>query len=116
RIPISDEIANCIQAIRDCFFGNHFTIDANSFAERNEVRGGEQAGAIFLRTQDRINHCANGAFPIGSGDVDDPGAAEIDMELGDEPLDIFEPEFNPEALKAVEPGERLSVIHGTTEK
>jgi hypothetical protein len=69
-----------------------------------------------LRTQDRINHCANGAFSIRPGDVDDPGAAKSDTKDGDEPPDIFEPEFDPEALKAVEPGERPWVIHGTTEK
>jgi hypothetical protein len=48
--------------------------------------------------------------------MDDPGAAKIDTKDGDEPLDIFEPELDPEALKAVEPGERPRVIHGTTEK
>jgi hypothetical protein len=48
--------------------------------------------------------------------VDDPDAAKIDTKNGDEPLDIFEPEFDPEALKAVEPGERLWIVHGTTEK
>jgi hypothetical protein len=48
--------------------------------------------------------------------VDDPGAAKSDTKDGDEPPDIFEPEFDPEALKAVEPGERLWIVHGTTEK
>jgi hypothetical protein len=48
--------------------------------------------------------------------VDNPGAGKIDMKLRDKPPDIFEPEFDPEALKAVEPGERPWVIHGTTEK
>jgi hypothetical protein len=48
--------------------------------------------------------------------VNDSGAAKIDTKDGNEPLDIFEPELDPEALKAVEPGERPWVIHGTTEK
>ena len=33
------------------------------------------------------------------------------MQLGDESPDIFQAELDTEALKAVEPGERLFVIH-----
>jgi hypothetical protein len=38
------------------------------------------------------------------------------MQFGDESLDIFQPELDPEALEAVEPGERLAVVHGATDK
>ncbi len=43
-------------------------------------------------------------------------AAKIDMRLSNQTPNIFQPEFDPEALKAVKPGERLSVLHGTEEK
>jgi hypothetical protein len=42
--------------------------------------------------------------------MDDSGAAKIDMKRSDEPLDIFQPKFDPEALKAVKPRERLFVL------
>jgi len=53
---------------------------------------------------------------------------KIDVELREEPPDVFQAELDPEALKAVEPGERLlicqrrsrhkgpSYIHGITAK
>jgi hypothetical protein len=112
RIPISDEIANCGQAIRDCVFGNHFAVYANAFAKGHEVRRREQTGAITLCPQDRIDHCANGTFAIGPSHMDDSGAAKIDMKRSDEPLDIFQPKFDPEALEAIEPSERFFIRQG----
>jgi hypothetical protein len=38
------------------------------------------------------------------------------MHLGNQMPNVFQPEFDPEALKAVKPGERLSVLHDTEEK
>ena len=62
------------------------------------------------------------------GDADaSTGVAKIDMKRRDEPPDIFQAELDPEALEAIQPGERLFVgresrhgglpdFHGTTEK
>jgi hypothetical protein len=109
RLPIGDELANIRQASRDFNFRNHFAVYADALAERDQVRGGEESGPIVLGTADRIDHRADGAFAIGTGDVNDARIAKIGVQFGDQPPDIFQPEFDPETLKAVEPGERLGV-------
>src|SRR5437016_11903030 len=109
RIPISDQMANGGQAVGNRVFGNHFAIHANPFAERDEVRGREEAGAMSLRVTDRIDHGANGALAVCSGHVNDASSAKIHMQLGKESPDVFQAKLDAEALKAVEPGERLFV-------
>ena len=116
RIPIADEIANCRQAIGNRVLGNHFAIHTNAFSKSDEVRGREQAAAISLYAQDRIDHRANGAFAIGTGDVNDCAAAKIETQRGEKSFNIFQAELDPEALEAIKPGERLAVVHGAMEK
>src|SRR5436309_5825379 len=121
RIPIGDQIANRGQSIGNCVLRNHFAVNANPFTERDEVRGCEEAGAISLRATDRIDHGANGAFTVCAGDVNyarrgyarrserrafDTTAATTFVE---QPLRVFQPKLDTEALEAVEPGERLFV-------
>ena len=48
--------------------------------------------------------------------MDDTRAGKIDMQLGNESPDVLQSELDPEALKAVEPGERLRVVHCAEEK
>jgi hypothetical protein len=62
-----------------------------------------------LRATDRIDHRADRAFSVGARDVNDARAAKIDIQFGNQTLDIFQAEFDPEALKAVEPGKRLGI-------
>ncbi len=80
------------------------------------MRGRKKPSPIFLRATDRIDHRADGAFAICARDVDDTRIVKIDVQLGDQPLDVFQAELDPEALKAVEPGERLFIIHDAEEK
>src|ERR1043166_2056209 len=94
---------------RSFLFRNRFAVYANPFAKSDEVRGDKEAGPIFCGATDRVDHRADGGFCVWARDVDDPRIAKIDIDLGDEAPNIFEPEFDPEALKAVEPGERLFV-------
>src|ERR1700730_3773966 len=116
RFPIAYEFANFLQAGRNLILRNHFAIHLNSFAESDEVRGGKQAGGIFCRTTDRIDHCADGAFAVCARDVYDPRFTGIDLQLGDQSPNVIQAELDPEALKAVEPGERLFILHDTDEK
>src|ERR1700731_5076646 len=116
RFPVSDELANIGQAARDFVFRNHFAVNANAFAKSNKVRGDEKAGPIFFGATDRVDHRTDGTLAVCAGNVNDARFAKIDMQLGNQSLDIFQPEFDAEALKAVEPGERLSVLHDTEEK
>src|SRR5436309_11536708 len=109
-LPISDELSNIRQTGGDFAFRNHFVVHADSFAERHKVRGDKKSGPIVSCATDRIDHRADGPFAVGAGDVNDARVGKIDMQIGDQSLDIFQPEFDAEALKAVEPGERLSVI------
>jgi hypothetical protein len=109
RLPICDELANVRQASRDFIFRNHFAAYADALAERDQVRGGEESGPIVLGTADRIDHRADGAFAVSARDVNDARIAKIGMQVGDQSPNIFQPELDPEALKAVEPGERLGV-------
>src|SRR6266566_6375127 len=117
RAPIRDEIPYHRQAVGNCVLGNHFTIYANPFAERDEVRGYEQTGAITLRATDGIDHGANGALTVRAGDVDDlnrsvRGACApqaLQAELVEQTLDIFQPQLNAEALQTIQPRERLFV-------
>src|SRR6266576_6083984 len=122
RVPIRDEIAYRRQAVGNCGLGNRLSIYANPFAERHEVRGYEQAGAIPLRATDGIDHGADGALAVCARDVDDFGCRGVrrgerlafDTNAAttfvQQPSDIFETQFDPEALEAVKPGEPLLVI------
>ena len=106
RIPVSYDLANVGQAICSGFFRNHFTVHTNSLAKGDEVRGGEQTTAIPLRSADRIDHCADRSLAVCAGHVDDAGLTKIDMQRVDETPNVFEAEFDPEALKTVKPGQR----------
>src|SRR6266705_3509423 len=127
RLPICDQLANARQSRRDFIFRNHFTVHTDSLAESDEVRRDEEAGAIFPCPTDRIDHGADRPLAVCSRDVDDAwfsrsfrrgagngtrGACDlqINVQLADETLDVLQPELDPEALKAIEPGERLRVI------
>src|SRR4030095_6082027 len=111
-IPTANQIANGREAIGSRLFGNHFAVYANALTERDKVRGCEQAGRISLCATDRIDHGANGAFAVCAGDVNDFAVAKIDAQLSDESLDIFQAQFDPEALEAVEPCERVFICQG----
>src|SRR5207249_8881534 len=65
---------------------------------------------ISVRAADRIDHGADGAFAVGAGDVNHATPVKIDVELREEPPDVFQTKLDPKALKAVEPGQRLSVV------
>src|SRR5205807_2051603 len=104
-------------------FRNHLAIHADAFAKRDKVRGREQAGAISLCPADRIDHGANRAFAVRSRDVNDLectsarcvgrrafAAANAATTFVEQSLDVFQAELYPEALKAVEPGKRLTII------
>src|SRR5438477_6534651 len=116
RFPFYDVIANLGQRRRHRLFRNHLATYANALTESDEVRGCEQTGAIFLRATDRVDHGADRAFAIGAGDMNDARAGQVDMQLVDQPPDVFQSELDAEALKAVEPGERLPVFHCVEEK
>src|SRR5438128_1921192 len=109
RLPTGDQIANRGQAVSNDVLGNHFASYTNALPERHEVRGDEQASAISLRATDRIDHGANGAFAVCSGHVNDASSAKIHMQLCKKSPDVFQAKLDAEALKAVEPGERLFV-------
>src|SRR5437762_2627191 len=129
RIPIGDQVANRGQAVGNRFLGNHFAIYTDPFAKRDEVRGGEEAGAIAPRATDRIDHGANGAFAVCACDVDDSkcrgaslgerrafDAANAATTFVEQTPDVFQAKFDPKALKAIKPGERLPIVHGVIEK
>ena len=116
RLPISDELPNIGQGRCNFVFGNHLAVDTDSFAKSDKVRGDKKTGPIFLGATDRIDHRADRPLAVGAGHVNNARAAKIDMRLSNQTPNIFQPEFDPEALKAVKPGERLSVLHGTEEK
>src|SRR5207244_12529083 len=52
----------------------------------------------------------------GAGHVNNARAAKIDMRLSNQTPNVFQPELDPKALKAVKPGERLLVTHDAEEK
>jgi hypothetical protein len=110
RIPSGDEMADIPQSRCDFVFRNHFAIHANAFAESDKVRGGEETSLKISRATNGIDHRTNRSFSVCAGDVNNTRVAETDIQLGDQPPDILQPEFDPEALKAVKPGERLFVI------
>src|SRR5258708_35671104 len=113
RFPISDELPNTRQASRDFIFRDYFAVDADSFAKSDKVRGDKKTGPIFLGAADRIDHRADRALAVGAGDVNNAHVGKIDIQFSDQASDVFQTEFDPEALKAVEPGERLFVLHDT---
>src|SRR6266478_1276320 len=111
RFPISDELPNTRQASRDFIFRDYFAVDADSFAKGDEVRGDKKTGPIFLGATDRIDYRADRPLAVGAGHVNDARVGNADIQFTDQASDVFQPELDPKALKAVEPGERLSVLH-----
>ena len=71
RIPLADAIANFSETASNIIFRNHFAVYPNPFAKGDEVRGGEKTGAMTGGATDGIDHSADGALPIGAGDVND---------------------------------------------
>jgi len=116
RIPIGNETAKIGEAVCNFAFGNHFAVHADSFAKGDEVRGGKETGAKVRGAADGIDHRADGAFAVGAGDVDDPLTFSRNVQLAQQALDIFEPELDPETLRSVEPGQRLTIVHCEFEK
>src|ERR1700730_1628177 len=111
---------------------NHFAVDANSFAKGHEVRGDKKPGAVYSCATDQVDHGANGAFAVRASDMNgtrfsrgfrrgsgksEPDwhctrgacAPQIEMQLRDQALDIFQAKLDTEAVKAVEPGERFLI-------
>ena len=41
----------CAETIGDFCFGDHFAVDPDALAKGDQVRGGEEAGAITVRAQ-----------------------------------------------------------------
>src|SRR5438552_13945691 len=123
RIPVRDEISNSPEAACGRIFRNHFAIDTNAFAEGDKVRGDEETRAITLRAADGIDHRANGAFAVRPGDMDDAsskslrrgaehstrGARAPQAKFVEQTPNVLQAELDPEALEAIEPGERLSI-------
>ena len=89
---------------------NQFPLDLDSLTEGDKVRRDEKPGPVVCRPTNGVGHCANRSFAVGPGNVDDARMAETDSDLGDEPPNVFQSELDSEALKPIEPGERLRVI------
>jgi hypothetical protein len=107
RIPIADLVANSGEPCGDLVFSDHFSIDANTLAITDEVRGGEESCAITLDARDGIDHRANRTFPIRAGNVNDALRFFRDLQFSQEPGDVFEPELDPKSLGGVKPPERF---------
>ena len=82
RIPIANAFTNFAETARDLVFGNLIAVHANAFAKTDEVRGGEQSGAVIGSTSDRIDHRADGSLTISAGDVNDLAASAPQLEGG----------------------------------
>src|SRR5437764_924485 len=59
RVPITHELANLCQAGRTVSLRDRFAVDADSFAEGDEVRRREEPGAMFSSATNRIDHRAD---------------------------------------------------------
>ena len=65
-----DQRKGLFDGLRQRLFGDHFVIDLDAFAEIRDIRRDEQSGFIPCRHQRRREHGADGAFAVGTGDVD----------------------------------------------
>ena len=113
-IPLLDERADLGEPGGDFVFADHFAIEPHAFAEGHEMRRGEKARLQTGGAAARVEHRADGAFPIGAGDVEKlrrfrPGHA--DAERDGETLDVFQSEVDAVELRGVEPRDGLFVIH-----
>src|SRR5947207_2245620 len=79
-IPIANAFTNFSETTRNFVFGNLLAVHANALAKTDEVRGGEQSGAVIGGTSDRIDHRADGSLTISAGDVNDLAASAPQLE------------------------------------
>ena len=110
RLPGADQFPDQRETVRDVFFGDHFATDLNALAIREKVRGREQAGAIALRAASSIDHRTNGSFAVCPGDVNDAPSFPGNIQLAEQALHVLQPELYAEALRAVKPAKRLSIV------
>ena len=89
RVPSADHLSNGVETVRHFRLPDHFAVYANAFAVADEVRGGEETGAIAGRATDRIDHRADRAFAVGAGDVDDPLVFCRKVQLAKKTLNVF---------------------------
>jgi hypothetical protein len=117
-IPIPDAFPDRVEPVGDLFFSNHLAVHPDPLAVADQVRGGEQSGAITLRAADGIDHGADGALAVRPGHMNDALTFPGQLQLTQEALDVFEPKFDSETLGAVKPGERFPVtgLHALVEK
>ena len=71
RIPVRHQFPNRRQAARYVFLRDHFAIDPDSLAERDEMRRGEKSGPVACGAAEGIEQRTDGAFAIRARDVDD---------------------------------------------
>ena len=71
RFPVADFVSERGQTFGDFLFVDHFAIHLDSFAVADEVRGGEETGAITLRAANGIDHRTDGTLAVRAGNVND---------------------------------------------
>ena len=107
RVMVRREIAsssgcNSSDQPDDFVFRNQLAVDLNPFAERNQMRRGEQPDAQSRRAINAFEHGAGRAFAVGAGDVDE---AEFFLRIArqrGELEGVFQPELRAEQTQAVE--------------
>ena len=95
----------------DFDFRNQLPVDLNSFAERNQMRRGEQPDAQSRRAINAFQHGAGRAFAVGAGDVDE---AEFFLRIAcqrGELERVFQPELRAEQTQAVKKLDGFGVSH-----
>ena len=95
----------------DFAFRNKLSVDLNPFAERNQMRRGEQAGAQACCAVNAFEHGAGRAFAVSAGDVDE---AEFFLRIAGERGEftrVLQPEIRAEHLQAVEKLDGFGISH-----
>jgi hypothetical protein len=110
-IPCLCGVAQAAEAISCFLFGNLHPIHSDAFAEIDKVWRCVETRSMACRTQARIQHGADRALAIGSGDMKKTQALMRIPDGSEQTMCIVEAELDSSELGIVQPIQRFLEIH-----
>ena len=92
-------------------FADHFTVHLDALAKGDEVRGGEEAGAITCARQMESIIAQTEPLPLVPATWMNALFGRGKIQRAQQSLDVLEAELDPEKLRAEQPRERFAVVH-----
>ena len=114
RVEARHQCAERLDAVDHAVLGNGLAIDADTFAEGDQVRRGVEADVVAVGFQDGGEHGRHRALAVRAADLDQAVSLLGTAQRVEQALDPLEPRAHARVLTAperLEPGDGLGVRH-----